>query len=72
MIGKQGFSLLPFLGTFPIFANNNYTLTNSYANSLKIIHTEGFPLIVDILFNFKIFTNMRQKHLLFQIIFTLL
>ena len=29
MIGKWGFSLLPFyLGIIPIFANNNYTLTN--------------------------------------------
>ena len=28
MIGKWGFSLLPFyLGIIPIFANNNYTLT---------------------------------------------
>ena len=29
MIGKWGFSLLPFyLGIIPIFANNNYTLTS--------------------------------------------
>ena len=31
MIGKWGFSLLPFyLGIIPIFANNNYTLTILY------------------------------------------
>ena len=49
MIGKWGFSLLPFyLGIIPIFANNNYTLTEieslwtenkdtncSYVNDLK-------------------------------------
>ena len=31
MIGKWGFSLLPFyLGIIPIFANNNYTLTSCF------------------------------------------
>ena len=34
MIGKWGFSLLPFyLGIIPIFANNNYTLTNLSDNT---------------------------------------
>ena len=33
MIGKWGFSLLPFyLGIIPIFANNNYTLTGNNKN----------------------------------------
>ena len=36
MIGKWGFSLLPFyLGIIPIFANNNYTLTSSWFTMLK-------------------------------------
>ena len=30
MIGKQGFSLFPFLlEIIPVFANNNYTLTEA-------------------------------------------
>ena len=44
MIGKWGFSLLPFyLGIIPIFANNNYTLTSLwpyiiYNNFLRVIN----------------------------------
>ncbi len=35
MIGKWGFSLLPFyLGIIPIFANNNYTLTFNFFRGL--------------------------------------
>ena len=40
MIGKWGFSLLPFyLGIIPIFANNNYTLT--FDKIRVVIHILG-------------------------------
>ena len=45
MIGKWGFSLLPFyLGIIPIFANNNYTLTT------KAEKAAGFPPATNHLF----------------------
>ena len=37
MIGKWGFSLLPFyLGIIPIFANNNYTLTDRALRTVSV------------------------------------
>ncbi|HIY30704.1 MAG TPA: hypothetical protein H9732_07410 [Candidatus Mediterraneibacter avicola] len=43
MIGKWGFSLLPFyLGIIPIFANNNYTLTNSFIGDLHCLGKDGY------------------------------
>ena len=37
MIGKWGFSQLPFyLGIIPIFANNNYTLTSQVATTKEL------------------------------------
>lgn len=44
MIGKWGFSLLPFyLGIIPIFANNNYTLTKYLQkNEAKKVYDKVF------------------------------
>ena len=42
MIGKWGFSLLPFyLGIIPIFANNNYTLTSNSAEEHIVFPGKG-------------------------------
>ena len=42
MIGKWGFSLLPFyLGIIPIFANNNYTLTLETIINMKMVCRKG-------------------------------
>ena len=42
MIGKWGFSLLPFyLGIIPIFANNNYTLTSHYCGNSSVTFSHG-------------------------------
>ncbi len=45
MIGKWGFSLLPFyLGIIPIFANNNYTLTRPNLHfTLYLFVNQGVP-----------------------------
>jgi hypothetical protein len=47
MIGKWGFSLLPFyLGIIPIFANNNYTLTQNDYPVPIILHRSSCGTVI--------------------------